>query len=278
VVHIAAYPFLKLRHVAVSIPRNAYHFVADYNAVFQETKSLQHDLVDMKIKEAALRALSLENARLRRILGFVSENPRFTLQPATVLESYRGMLRIDLGGRHGVSPSMGVISCDGVVGIVTEVADFTATVATLHHTDCRVGAMVLRNRLRAYDGVIHASGGDFSHLCALEYIDTKEEVRVGDVIVTSPESQFPAGLLIGRVSAVRGGVGLWKSAEVEPAVDPYRLDEVMVIIRAVDAPAFVAGPPEALQRAPMKPTVPGGAASQAPDMPDMRSLQERYAP
>ncbi len=277
-VHVTSYPFLKLRYIAVAVPSRAYSFVSDYDAVFNENIALNREVVEAQKREATLHHVMAENKRLRALLGFVSEQPRLTLQPATVLESYRGMLRIDAGTRAGVKPAMGVIAREGVVGVVTEVADFTATVATLHHTDCRVGAMVLRNRLRAYDGVVHASGSDFSYLCAMEYIDMKDEVRVGDIVVTSPESQFPAGLSIGPITAVRGGEGLWKSAEIKPAVDPYRLDEVMVIMRAVDDAPYVAGPPAALERESAAYPAVETTHLQAPEMPDMRSLQERYAP
>ncbi len=277
-VHLTSYPFLRLRHAAVAIPSRAYSFVADYDAVFKSNHELQQELTTLKKNQATLHELQRENARLRDMLGFVAEQPRLTLQPVTVLESYRGILRINAGTRAGIRPSMGVITQDGVVGIVTEAADFTSTVATLHHTDCRVGAMVLRNRLRAYDGVVHASGSDFSHLCAMEYIDIREDVRPGDMVVTSPESQFPAGLPIGRITAVRSGTGLWKGAEIEPAVDPYRLDEVMVILQAVDDAPYLAGPPVALkpERTPLLDM--DTVASKAPEMPDMRSIQERYAP
>jgi len=278
IVNVTSYPFLKLRHVTVSVPSDAYHFVMDYTAVYKENEELTHELVELKNHEALLHHLSLENERLRNMLGFITKQPRFNLKPAIVLESYRGMLRIDVGAGAGIKPSMGIITKDGVVGVVTEVADFTSTVATLHHTDCRVGAMVLRNKLRAYDGVVQASGSDFSYLCAMEYIDMKNEVRIGDVIVTSPESQFPSGIVIGRITAVRSGEGLWKSAEISPAVDPYRLDEVMVIMRAVDDPESVAGVSEAPQLESSPTTAVTANDSSATESPDMRSLQERYAP
>lgn len=278
VVTLSSYPFLKLRHVAVSVPSRMYHFVTDYNAVYRENHALKEEIVDLKRYEAHRKQLQLENKRLRKMLGFISNQPRFTLRPAVVLESYRGMLRIDAGMQAGIQSSMGVITKDGVVGVVTEVADFTATVATLHHTDCRVGAMVLRNRLRAYDGVIQATGSDFSHICSMEYIDITNEVGIGDVVVTSPESQFPTGIVIGKVMAIRSG-NLWKSAEIIPNVDPYRLDEVMVVMRAVDDASYIAGLPTAMgadaEDASMH--IPG-TASVAPELPDMRSVQERYAP
>lgn len=278
IVNVTSYPFLKLRHVTVSVPADAYRFVVDYKAVYKENEVLTREVVELKKHDALLRHLSLENARLRKMLGFISGQPRFTLKPVIVLESYKGMLRIDAGTGAGIKTSMGIITKDGVVGVVTEVADFTSTVATLHHTDCRVGAMVLRNRLRAYDGVVQATGSDFSYLCAMEYIDMKDEVRIGDVIVTSPESQFPAGIVIGRITAVRSGEGLWKSAEISPAIDPYRLDEVMVIMRAVDEPEYIAGPPAALKQESDSTAAFVVHDSSATESPDMRSLQERYAP
>ena len=284
IVTITSYPFLKMRHVAVYVPSRMYHFVADYNAVYHENEVLNEEIVDLKRFDAYRKQLQLENKRLRKMLGFISEQPRFTLKPAVVLESYRGMLRIDVGTGAGIKPSMGIITKDGVVGVVTEVADFTATVASLHHTDCRVGAMVLRNRIRAYDGVVQATGSDFSYICSMEYIDITNEVGIGDVIVTSPESQFPAGIVIGKVTAIRSG-NLWKSAEITPTVDPYRLDEVMVVMRAVDDAPYIAGPPTALltdavveKNMPKPDSEAPEPDSKAPELPDMRSVQERYAP
>jgi rod shape-determining protein MreC len=278
VVNITSYPFLKLRHATVNVPSRIYHFVADHNTAYKENKELNRDLVNLKGYETLAVQMRQENARLRQMLQFISEQPRFTLKPVVVLESYKGMLRIDAGSRAGIKSSMGVIARDGVVGVVTEVADFTATVATIHHTDCRVGAMVLRNRLRAYDGVVQATGSDFSHLCSMEYIDKTNTIGIGDVVVTSPESQFPAGIVVGKINAVRSGEGLWKSAEIVPAVDPYRLDEVMVVVRAVDESGYLAGPPEALQREVSSEQSLLNKDSAATELPDMRPVQERYAP
>ncbi len=277
-VNITAYPLLKLRQVSVNTVGRSWYFVVDHDRVYRKNVELTREVAALRVRAAQYPQIAEENARLREMLDFVRERPRLSLQPAAVLESYRGMLRIEGGAALGIQPAMGVISPLGVVGVVTEVADFTSTVATIHHMDCRIGAMVLRNQLRAYDGVIHASGSDFSHLCAMEYIDMKEDVRVGDWVTTSPESQFPAGLPIGRITRVRGGMGLWKSAEVSPIVDPYRLNEVLVIMRGVDEPAYVAGPPTALAREEASLDSMSPIETRAPRMPDMRSLQERYAP
>lgn len=279
-VSAVSYPFLVVREAAAGAGAWGWGLVAGYTQLETERSALREQLTAARAAAAAVRELEAENRALRDALRFVRETPELVLEPARVLERYKGMLRIDRGSRHGVRTGMGVVAPEGVVGIVSETADFMSTVATLHHMDCRVGAMVLRNRLRAYDGVIHPAGTDLSGLCTMEYIDMKEDVRVGDLVVTSAESVFPAGLPIGRVSAVNSVEGsLYKSAEVTVFTDPYRLDIVFLVRRSVDDPAWLAGPDQdylALYEAERSETgepVAGGTPG-----PDIRPLPERLAP
>ncbi|HPU96659.1 MAG TPA: rod shape-determining protein MreC [Candidatus Hydrogenedentes bacterium] len=280
VVSAVSYPFLLGREAASGVGAWMWSLVAGYAELEAERKSLEEHLAVSRAAAARSRELEAENRTLREALLFVRQTPELVLEPARVLERYKGMLRIDRGRRHGIQPGMGVISTEGVVGIVSETADFMSTVATLHHMDCRVGAMVLRNRLRAYDGIVHAAGTDLSGLCTMEYIDVKEEVRVGDMVVTSPESVFPAGLPIGRVSAINSVEGtLYKSAEVSVFTDPYRLDMVFLVRRSSDDPSWLAGPEEDYltlyesARAAEGEAVAGGSPG-----PDTRPVQERLAP
>lgn len=280
VVALSSYPFLAARDAMEDGVNYVAEMLLDYDALRKENSVLQEEVVALKRGVSRRGELERENARLRRMLGFVRDTPRLTLQPVEVVESYKGTLRIDRGALHGMEASMGVVTADGVVGLITEVDDFTSIVATLHHPACKVGAMVRRSRLRAYDGVVHASGSDLRQLCAMHYIDMKDDVRVGDHVVTSPESIFPAGYPIGVVSAWHDSGSLWKTAEIDPHVDPYRLDEVFVVRRAAPRPDTLAGPPGTPPPAPPPPEEQADAqtASTAPPMPDLRSVQERYAP
>ncbi len=287
VVSLTAYPFLKAKHGAEEALASAAGLVADYAALRAQNETLFKKVIEQQESLAGLNETRRENTRLRRMLQFEQTQPRLNLEPANVIESLQGMLTIDRGTFHGIKRSMSVVTAQGVVGVITEVFDFTSKVATLHHYECKVGAMVMRNRLRAYDGVVHA-GGDSGGWCTMYYIDMKEDVRQGDLVVTSPESLFPAGYPIGTISAPPHSVeSLWKWAEVTPAVDPYRLDEVFVIRRSIPSAEELAGPTE---EAP-----PAGAVSEAPAPPLPESatiappesaaiaenalpLQERYAP
>lgn len=265
VVAATAYPFLSTKRAIERGTDRALAFAFNYDGIRREQDALRDEVMRLKAAVARRAEVAQENQRLREMLDFVRHEARLELEPVRVLQNAEGMLWIDRGRRHGIAPSMSVITRAGVVGIVVHVDDFTASVATIHHRDCKVGAMVLRNRLRAYDGVIHPSGSDLSRVCTMEYIDLKDEVRIGDLVVTSPESLFPAGITIGTVKNVSGSGTLWRSAEIEPAVDVYRLDEVFVVRHAVPTADEVAGPPVAV-------------AVRATDLPEARTLQERYAP
>ena len=269
VVSLTAYPFLKLRYGVEAGVDYAFGVVFEHQALRTENVQLNQDVMTLKQELTRRGEILAENERLRELLGFVRAEPKVTFMPVRVIENLRGMLTIDKGRLHGLERAMCVVTKDGVVGVITEVLDLSAKVATLHHQDCKIGAMVQRGRLRAYDGVVHASG-DFGRVCTLRYIDMgidRDEVRVGDVVVTSPESVFPSGYPIGTIRMVSERGGLLKEAEVVPFVDPYRLDEAFVVWQALPPAEEVTGPVAVRE-----------AVSEAPQAPDRRTVHERYAP
>lgn len=195
----------------------------------RENQTLKEELTKLRL------ALIEKNETIKKIensskINNIKEEkfPRVKLIQANVVETYRGTLRVDKGERNGVAVSQGVIVPEGVVGIIIETSPYTSVVATLHNKHCRIGAMVEKNRLRAYDGVIFPAG-DFQKICTMNYIDIYETVKIGDLIVTSPESVFPAGIPIGRIQAIHETGTIWKTADVIPTVDPYSLDIVYII-------------------------------------------------
>ena len=156
---------------------------------------------------------------------------------------------------------MCVISADGVVVMVTQVEPFSASVVTLQNPDCRIDAMIVRNRVR---GRVHGTGNDLSSLCRMFYIDIGANLREGDEVVTSPDSVFPSGYPVGRVFGTPYRGPLTQSAEVIPAVDPFRLDEVFVLL-GVDRPISDY-------------TRSDTDVNLTFELADAASIQERYAP
>jgi rod shape-determining protein MreC len=265
-VSITAYPFLKILHATEGGADYATNLVFAYNAALREAETTKRQLGEVMLRAAQRNELLTENRRLRRMLEFVREEKQLTLDPVEVLENFKGaVIKVDAGSLRGIQESMCAVTGDGIVGVVTRTDPASSTIVTLRNPDCRVGAMIARNRVR---GVVHGSGSDLTPNCVMNYIDMKDDVRAGDLVVASPESVFPTGYPLGRVVAVHDTGSLWKSAEIEPAVNPYRLDEVFVLRQSTTPISALTGAP------------PDGASalSKAPEMPDKRSLQERYAP
>ena len=264
VVSVTAYPFLKLLNGIEHGFDYAAGLVLSYHDARREVESLRLRLGETMQHAAERNELRQENERLRHMLQFVRGEPRLTLEPVRVLESFKGILMIDRGSFHGVRESMCAVNEDGIIGIITQADPATANIATLYNADCKVGAMIARNRVR---GIIHGRASELSPYCTMNYIDMKDDVAVGDAVVASSESIFPAGYPIGKVVAVHDTKSLWKSADVEPAVDPYRLDEVLILRQAAPAAEEPTGTASS-----------EAVALPAADAPATRSLQERYAP
>ncbi len=269
-VSVAATPFWRAMGLTSSTADYVSGLFISYNATRQELQDLRLQLAQTVPDQAALDELRAQNQRLREKLSFANQHSDMSLRLSRVkvIGTFDGTLIIDRGSVHGITEAMSVITPDGIVGVVKNAEPFQSLVYTLHHPDCRVGAMIQRNRSH---GIVHGSGSDYSHICRMEYIDMKDEVRPGDIVVTSGGAVFPAGLPIGRIIAPPQGEGLLlKAAYVEPFANPYRLDEVFVVMQAQMDADDLAGweAPEPRQEAP------GIAAT----MPDGRPLQERLAP
>ena len=264
VVSVTTYPFLKALNRVEAGASYLAGLVISYDASRKEAETIRHRLAELMLHSAQRDELIQENKRLRGMIDFVRKEPRLTLEPVEVLESFKGIVVIDRGTLHGIRESMCALNQDGIVGLVTQTDPLTASIVTLYHTDCKVGAMIARNRVR---GVVHGSSSELNPYCTMNYIDMKDDVQVGDTVVASPESIFPTGYPIGRVVAVHETGSLWKTAEVEPAVDPYRLDEVFILQQALAQEEELAGG-----------TQESVAAPPTPATSDDLSLQERYAP
>jgi rod shape-determining protein MreC len=267
VVAVAAEPFLELLHKTQGAAAYVAGFVAAYDAGRAEVYELKRELAELVPRAASQAELEAENRRLRVMLDFVRSYPGLTLEPVEVLAvSVEGTLTIDRGSMHGIRPSMCVLDRAGVVGLVTRVLPTVSYVSTLHHSDCKIGAVVRRNRVR---GVIHGSGSAFSHICTLNYIDLKDRVQPGDEVITSGGAIYPAGLPIGTVKRVdKTDASLLATAVVEPYANPYELDEVLVV-RLVEPSA------EELAGTERQPEVVNPVTD---PMVENASVQERYAP
>jgi len=172
-----------------------------------------------------------ENDRLRRLLGLAEAAPARSYVGSRVIGVRLGpaglqLITIDKGADDGLSRAMPVVTAEGVVGRIHAVAGGSADVLLVTDRNSSVAARVERTRARA-----NVRGLGRTDLARLDYALRSEDVIEGDLLVTSgTDAVFPAGLPLGRATRLqRAATGLFLDGSVVPAVDPTRLEEVLVI-------------------------------------------------
>ena len=137
-------------------------------------------------------------------------------------------ITINRGSLQGVGKGMGVICSSGIVGKVVFVGPHMSVVQSLLHKDSRFSAMLSKNKEIGY---IEWTDDLDPHKGYLKDVSNNAQPKVGEEVVTSEFSLFPAGIPIGKVSNLRtknGGYAL--NMEVRLAVDYGSLQYVDVVV------------------------------------------------
>ncbi len=140
-------------------------------------------------------------------------------------------ITIDKGRLNGIRPEMGVISANGVVGIVSNVSNHFATIVSVLNTRLKISAKLKKTN---YFGAIEWDGTSSSYV-ALNEIPSHAIVNVEDSVVTSGYSAiFPENIFIGTVeeASVNEGDGFY-SIKIRLAEDFKSVSYVQVIENAM---------------------------------------------
>jgi len=195
-----------------------------------EQASLQ--LERYKQSQSSMEELELENERLKALLKFVESNPENSYITAGIIAKSQSVwydsFTINAGRKDGITENAVVLTSDGLVGRVTEVAARYSKVCSIIDTSSAVSVMVQRTR---DNGMVRGllNTADDNQL-ELYYLPTGSDLVPGDVIVTNGLGGiFPKGLIIGMVTEVSSGDDADRNAIVKPAVDFSHLEEVLII-------------------------------------------------
>jgi rod shape-determining protein MreC len=157
---------------------------------------------------------------------------QYTYIPAKVINNSvnrsTNYITIDRGSLQGVAKGMGVICSSGLVGKVIFVGQHLSLVQSLLHKDSRFSAMLAKTREIGY---IEWSDDLDPHKGILKDVSNNAQPKLGEQVVTSEYSLFPAGIPIGRISNLhtrQGGYTL--NMEVALSVDFSKLRYVDVVV------------------------------------------------
>ena len=115
------------------------------------------------------------------------------------LSSFKNRLVINKGIKDGLKTEMGVISSDGIVGIIDNTTKRYSSIMSILNIEMKINAKVKRTE---HFGTLEWDGFDTRHL-TLNDISETAKIKVGDSIITGGMSLiFPEGINIGTISKI----------------------------------------------------------------------------
>ncbi len=201
-------------------------------SAFDENKLLRKEVNQLLLEKQQYREIILENERLKALLSFKEQEPRYVTAARVIARGPDRLLNIviiDKGEKNGIEKGMAVITPQGLIGKVYSVRDSFSDVLLLKDSNFSV-AVRLQNSRR--EGVVSGAGYDY---CLLKYVPPEENVVKGDVVITSGfDGIFPEGLPVGVISKVRKeGIEFFQYIEVKPFQSSDKLEDVIVLKRVL---------------------------------------------
>lgn len=208
--------------------------LAQIRILLAENERLKAENAELIEKNTLLQQGQYELNSLRNLLELSDEYAEYTKVGARVIARDSGnwysKFVIDKGAEDGIAVDMNVLSGGGLVGKISAVGPNWARVTTIICDNVNVSGMTLSsmdNLIVSGDLKLMADNTiSFSQL-----VDSKEQVREGDKIVTSNISdKYLPNLLIGYISSIeKDNNNLTKSGLITPAVDFEHIEQVLVI-------------------------------------------------
>lgn len=237
--------FVLLEGLAFSfIVRNHYHHAVAINATADFTgkiTGISHDIAYYFHLRQVNDQLIKENRELKQILYnkktlFEPNIPldtgqQYSLIPVKVLSSNisrkKNYILIDKGSEDQLKKDMGVITTEGIVGIIIETSDNYSLVMSLINIQSSISVEI--KRLKQKGSLIW--NGDNYRMATLTDIPNHVKLSVGDTIITSGYSHiFPGGLPVGTIAGnIDENKDKFIDADVKLAVDFNRLHYAFVV-------------------------------------------------
>lgn len=188
-----------------------FHLRADNAQLLEENARLNAEILDLLNDHGSAKHGNdtvTDRGQIQVGTSYIRADLDYAFIPARVIafsdDRHHNYITLNKGARDGVTPDMGVIGKDGIVGVVQSVSNHFSVVAPVIHEGIFISAMIRKND---YMATLHWHAPNIRR-AALEDVARHVQVEIGDTIVTSGMSAiFPADVPVGVVSAVSLGEG-----------------------------------------------------------------------
>jgi len=166
------------------------HLKTDNRMLLEQNKTLLNEQFNHKIEKSEERMFERDTTLL------------FSYYTAKIIESTvnkrNNYITLDKGSKGGVEVDMGVVSPQGVVGIVKDVSPNFSIVLSLLHSQFQIFAKLKNSDVT---GML-TWDGDNPKYAQIGNIANIETVKIGDTVVTQHSLIFPADYPIGIISSI----------------------------------------------------------------------------
>ncbi len=201
--------------------------------VKQDNAKLSYENARLREEVHRREQAQVENQQLRRLLQMKEALPGDSVSAQIVGKDFTEFFRVtrvvlDRGSRD-IRTHMPVVAPDGVVGAVMHVSGDSVDVQLA--VDAAFGVDVEDERTKAR-GFVRGTGDPARYACKVEMVDSRDEVEIGDLLVTSGKGRwFPRGIPVARVTKVsKRELGRDQEVEAAPTVDFSRIDAVLILV------------------------------------------------
>ncbi len=209
---------LLLVSFGLTIQSHSYHknkFVNSANFLSGSIYSFRSNITSYFNLKAENKILVDENAQLRMQIERYENSLELTIDKTPLDSNYRviaaklinnsytktkNRLTIDKGSKNNIALDMGVITSDGIVGIIDNVSRNYATIQSILNTNSQINAKLKKSN---HFGSMVWNTTD-PNVVQLIDVPMLAAVEVGDTVVTGGRSTiFPEGIPIGTVNQVQ---------------------------------------------------------------------------
>jgi len=203
--------------------------IKKWNKLAKENDELMTDIKRVASLEAKIDELERENLFLRKSTEVIKKSEYKTATEASIFNlnlSPNGYnLLLNKGSFEGISEGDMVITTNGsLVGNIQDVQENFSRVLFVLDKKFKVTVKVLNNQT---SGIARGATTEGMYL---DLIVQEDEIKEGDILISTGDDLFPSALVVGEVEHVDSNeTQMFKKVKIKPAINEERLGRVLVI-------------------------------------------------
>lgn len=233
--------------VVLKVVSAPFNFVKDKIDETIEKNNLYEKYKELKNKEEQVDSVISQNENLQDEIDKLKD----TLELNTILSDkvylnatvvsrnigyWYDEITIDKGSKNGIEKGMAVVTPKGLIGQITKVSNYSSTVKLLSNENMSDKISVKINVGDDYVYGLISKYDSKTNTYTVEGISENVDIsKDADVVTTGMGTNFPSGLMVGKVKGVTtDNFDLSKVVEVKASVDFDDLDYVTVLKRKTE--------------------------------------------